>query len=195
MKNGAGKMQLNGVLREVEPIIAIFDRIKDDPTTPDSVLKDIAAYRRDPIERKLSADTQGYLAGYALRDRHDARDAAAEARARAVASLKFSEQALPEPSNATAWVLAWKLEAGDEGIAFEQYNYQDRSFQIDGGFGAEGGVVIEASNDDASYYPIETVTAPGISVIDLPCRYIRPRATAGGPFSVTLFARRTTALL
>lgn len=88
----------------------------------------------------------------------------------------------------------------DVGAALEMFGEADRSIQITGTFGVGGTIIIEGSNDGATYATLKdhvgvalSLTAAGIYSVDQIVRYLRPRVSAGDgttSLSVTALSRR-----
>lgn len=102
----------------------------------------------------------------------------------------------------TNWLLAkWEgLQTSDDGAPVELPAYSDRCVQVSGTFGVGGTILLEGSNDGATYATLRDVLGSAISLnaaglrtpVDLP-RYVRPRVSAGDgdtDLAVTLLLRR-----
>ncbi len=89
--------------------------------------------------------------------------------------------------------------AGDAGQPLQRVDLSDRSVQVTGAF-AGATIVLEGSNDGANYFTLSTpsgaalsFTAAGLSQVNVPVAFVRPRVTAGSGagLTMTLTARRT----
>lgn len=98
-----------------------------------------------------------------------------------------NEELVPSPDMHVLRVKWLAIPNGDQGRAVSLSNYQDRSVQVSGTFGAGGSVTIQGSNDGGTTWsPLTdplgvtlTFTAAGIKqVSELPYE-IRPSVTAG----------------
>lgn len=89
---------------------------------------------------------------------------------------------------------------GNDGQVVEMPAYADRSVQVGGTFGTGGTVVLEGSNDGATYATLKdpfgndiSFTAAGLKQVVEICKYMRPRVTAGDgttAIDVTLLMRK-----
>lgn len=103
---------------------------------------------------------------------------------------------VPTPGNVQGWIYQWVLASGDSGapITNDFLHSPDRSFQVEGTFGAGGAVVCEGSNDDVNFHTLHdpfanllTFTSAGLSEITEVCDMLRPRVTGGdGTTSLTV---------
>jgi hypothetical protein len=66
-----------------------------------------------------------------------------------------------EASSIGGRTLVWKLPAGVAGKSVDLGGTKGWSIQIDGDFGG-GAVVLEASNNGARFYTVDTFVAPGL---------------------------------
>lgn len=78
------------------------------------------------------------------------------------------------------------LAQGDDGAPVSGPGWADRSFQVEGTFGAGGTVVIEGSNDGTNYRTLNdpfgnpmSITAAGLYQLTQDSLYVRPRISAG----------------
>ena len=96
-----------------------------------------------------------------------------------------------------AVVYTWTpLANGDSGVQILGPGWADRSFQIEGTFGAAGTVLVEGSNDGVNWRTLDdpfgvpiSVTTPQIRELTEITYYVRPRVSAGdGTTSITVTA-------
>ena len=101
-----------------------------------------------------------------------------------------------------ASLVTWTgLANGDDGSAYADVDFVDRTVQIQGTFGAGGSITIEGSNDGTTWFALTdpqgnaiTKTAAGIEIVEEAPLYTRPRVTAGDgttALTVVLLARRS----
>lgn len=99
------------------------------------------------------------------------------------------------------WNVQWlTMHNGDVGAPVSFSGYADRTFQIEGTFGAGGTCALEGSNTGVNYYSLTNpqgvtlnVTTAGISEITEVVQFCRPHITAGDgttSLNVTMFFRR-----
>ena len=89
---------------------------------------------------------------------------------------------------------------GDDGAAFEGFDWADASVQITGTFGVGGSINMTGSNDGTNYVVLTdpqgnaiTKTSAAVEQISEGTKYFKPVVTAGDGstnFTVTLFGRR-----
>ena len=100
-----------------------------------------------------------------------------------------------------AEIVQWtSIDSDDDGNAYENASFTDRSVQVSGTFGAAGSVSIRGSNDGTNYAVLTDpqgnaldFTAAKIEQISEATRYVKPVATAGDgttDLTVTLMAVR-----
>lgn len=85
---------------------------------------------------------------------------------------------------------------GTSGTAIAGGGFADRSFQVEGTFGAGGTVVIEGSNDGTNFHTLNdpfnnaiSLTSANIRQVTEITAFIRPRVSAGdGTTSITVTA-------
>lgn len=97
--------------------------------------------------------------------------------------------------------LFWTLANGEAGEKVTSQSWGDRSVQFGGTFGSGGTVVLEGSNDGATFFTLNdpfgnaiTATAASLSQVLETTAFVRPRVSAGDgatAITVSLFARRT----
>lgn len=97
----------------------------------------------------------------------------------------------------TVVVYTWTgLANGDSGTPVQGPGWADRSFQIEGTFGAGGTLVIEGSNDTVNYHTLDdpfsnplSITSATVKQLTEVTYLIRPRVSAGdGTTSLTISA-------
>ena len=97
----------------------------------------------------------------------------------------------------TVVIYTWAaLANGDSGSPISGPGWADRSFQVEGTFGAGGTCLIEGSNDGTNYRTLDdpfgnalSITAVGVKQLTEVCLYIRPRISAGdGTTALTISA-------
>lgn len=100
------------------------------------------------------------------------------------------------------WLVTWTgLKQGDSGAPADLHAFADRSFQVEGVFGAAGAVVCEGSNDGVNFRALNdhfgavaSLSAAGIVGINQNVAAMRPRVTGGDGntlITVTMYLRRT----
>jgi hypothetical protein len=102
-----------------------------------------------------------------------------------MATTRTIEQGIVPASWIATWTSLLNGETGD--FADIPLDAATRSIQVSGTFGAAGNVIIEGSNDGATFFTLNnafgtalgTVTAAAINSIDQNCRFVRPRVSAG----------------
>ena len=121
-----------------------------------------------------------------------------------MAIIPYAITPLPEPGDPVAWVASWgPMADGDVGQELPaMWSYADRSFQVEGTFGAGGSCSLEGSNDLANYRILNdptgvalTITSAAIKAVIEVTQNIRPHVTAGDgttELTVTMLLRRTT---
>jgi hypothetical protein len=89
--------------------------------------------------------------------------------------------------------------AGDVGQPLQRIDLSDRTVQVTGTF-ASATIVLEGSNDGVSYFTLSSpsgtalsFTAAGLTPVNQPVAFMRPRVTAGSGASLTatMTARRS----
>ena len=97
----------------------------------------------------------------------------------------------------TVVVYTWTpLTNGDSGAPVSGPGWADRTFQVEGTFGAGGTLIVEGSNDGVNYRTLDdpfgnalSITAVGVKQLTEVTLYVRPRISAGdGTTSLTISA-------
>jgi hypothetical protein len=97
---------------------------------------------------------------------------------------------------AHAYLAEWTgLANGDDGVPFKAAGAADRSIQFGGTFGAGGNVVLEGSNDGASWFTLTdpqgnalSASAAVLEAVSEVTIYVRPRVSAGdGTTSISAY--------
>lgn len=97
------------------------------------------------------------------------------------------------------------LKNGDTSEPIELAEFQDRSVQVFGAFGAGGSVAVEGSNDGVNYAPLTnasgglalTFTTAGLKQILEASRWVRLKVTAGDGstnINASVFMRRASSI-
>jgi hypothetical protein len=116
-----------------------------------------------------------------------------------VATLPFAIEEITTRGDHGHLIVWGPLGTGDDGDPISMIGSGRRTVQIVGAFGGGSRMVIEGSNDGATYALLRdvhgnqlTFNSPGISTIQDLTRYLRPRASVGNPAAtVHLLVRKT----
>src|SRR3569833_523900 len=102
----------------------------------------------------------------------------------------------------SSYIVTWAgLANGDTGQPILLLQFADRSFQVEGTFGASGACACEGSNDGSNFHALHdhfgasaSLSSGGIAGISEVTAYVQPHVTAGDgttALTVTMFLRRT----
>jgi hypothetical protein len=119
-----------------------------------------------------------------------------------MATITPTIKELPFPGAGRALLVTWgPMANGDVGAQTDAWDYADRSYQIEGTFGASGAVAMEGSNDGANWHTLTdpqgnslTFGSAGLKEVTEVTQFIRPHVTNGDgttALTVTAFLRKT----